>query len=98
MFTGIIEEVGRVSRIQQRGENRRVTIAADNTPKELKTGDSVAVSGICLTAVDIKAGSFSADLAPETWALTSFSRMREGAMVNLELPMKADGRNLQYIS
>jgi riboflavin synthase len=92
MFTGIIEEVGRVSRIQQRGENRRVTIAADNTPKELKTGDSVAVSGICLTAVDIKAGSFSADLAPETWALTSFSRMREGAMVNLELPMKADGR------
>ncbi len=60
MFTGIIEEVGGVSGIRQRGEVRRITIAADRTPKELRTGDSVAVS--------------------------------EGALVNLELPMKADGR------
>src|SRR6202163_2171052 len=92
MFTGIIEEVGRVSRIEQRGENRRITIAAQNSPKELKTGDSVAVSGVCLTALDIRPGSFCADLAPETWVRTSFSRMHEGALVNLELPMKADGR------
>jgi riboflavin synthase len=92
MFTGIVEEVGRVARIEQRGENRRITITATNTPKELKPGDSVAVSGVCLTAIDLKPGSFCADLAPETWALTSFSRMHEGAMVNLELPMKADGR------
>ena len=60
--------------------------------QELKAGDSVAVSGVCLTALDIKPGSFCADLAPETWARTSFSRMHEGALVNLELPMKADGR------
>jgi riboflavin synthase len=92
MFTGIVEEVGRVARIEQRSENRRITITATNTPKELKPGDSVAVSGVCLTAIDLKPGSFCADLAPETWALTSFSRMHEGAMVNLELPMKADGR------
>jgi riboflavin synthase len=92
MFTGIIEEVGRVTRIEQRGENRRITITAVNTPKELKPGDSVAVSGVCLTALDIRPGSFCADLAPETWALTSFSRMHEGALVNLELPMKANGR------
>jgi riboflavin synthase len=92
MFTGIIEEVGRVVSIEQRGENRRVTIAAENSPKELKPGDSVAVSGVCLTAIDITAKSFCADLAPETWARTSFSRMHEGALVNLELPMKADGR------
>jgi riboflavin synthase len=92
MFTGIIEEVGRVTRIEQRGENRRITVAADNAPRELKTGDSVAVSGVCLTALDIKPGSFSADLAPETWGRTSFSRMREGALINLELPMKADAR------
>jgi riboflavin synthase len=92
MFTGIVEEVGRVTRIAQRGENRRITITAANTPKELKPGDSVAVSGVCLTAMDIKPESFCADLAPETWQLTSFSRMREGALVNLELPMKADGR------
>ncbi len=92
MFTGIVEEVGRVSRIEQHGENRRITITATNTPKELKPGNSVAVSGVCLTAIDIKPGSFCADLAPETWGLTSISRIHQGALVNLELPMKADGR------
>ncbi len=92
MFTGIVEEVGRITRIEQRGENRRLTIAAENTPKELGTGHSVSVSGVCLTAVDIKPGSFCADLAPETWERTSLSRIHEGALVNLELPMKADGR------
>lgn len=92
MFTGIIEEVGRVSAIEQRGENRRITVSAKQAPNELKPGASIAVSGVCLTALDIKPGSFCADLAPETWALTSFSRMRNGALVNLELPMKADGR------
>ena len=92
MFTGIIEEVGRVARIEQRGENRRITVAAENVGKELEPGDSVAVSGVCLTALDIKPGSFCADLAPETWMRTSFSRIEEGARVNLELPMKADGR------
>jgi riboflavin synthase len=92
MFTGIVEEVGRIARIEQHGENRRIVISARNVPKALKTGDSVAVSGVCLTALDIKPGSFCADLAPETWALTSFSRIHEGALVNLELPMKADGR------
>ncbi|MFY9951097.1 MAG: riboflavin synthase, partial [Candidatus Sulfotelmatobacter sp.] len=92
MFTGIIEEVGRVSGIEQRGENRRITVSAKQAPKELKPGASIAVSGVCLTALDIKPGSFCADLAPETWARTSFSRMSEGTLVNLELPMKADGR------
>jgi riboflavin synthase len=92
MFTGIIEEIGRVSGIEQRGENRRITVTAVSVPKELKTGDSVAVSGVCLTALDIKPGSFCADLAPETWARTSFSRIHEGAAVNLELPLKSDGR------
>jgi riboflavin synthase len=92
MFTGIIEEVGRVTRIEQRGENRRITVAAEHAPKQLKTGDSISVSGVCLTALDIKPESFCADLAPETWARTSFSRIHEGALVNLELPMKADGR------
>jgi riboflavin synthase len=92
MFTGIIEEVGKVVDIKQRGENRRLTVEASITPKQLKTGDSIAVSGVCLTALDIKPKSFSADLAPETWTRTSFSRLRNGALVNLELPMKTDGR------
>src|SRR3981189_3170808 len=92
MFTGIVEEVGKVVWGQQGGEYRRITVEAENTPRQLGTGDSVAVSGVCLTAIDIKSESFSADLAPETWERTSFSRIREGALVNLELPMKADGR------
>src|ERR1700722_3881169 len=92
MFTGIVEEVGRIARIQQHAENRRITVMADQVPKELKPGDSVSVSGVCLTALNIKQGSFCADLAPETWERTSFSRMHQGAQVNLELPMKADGR------
>jgi riboflavin synthase len=92
MFTGIIEEVGKVVTIQQRGENRRITVEAKSTPLQLGTGESVAVSGVCLTALDIKPTSFSADLAPETWERTSFSRIHEDALVNLELSMKADGR------
>jgi riboflavin synthase len=92
MFTGIVEEVGRVTQIEQRGDNRRITVTAERTPRELDTGSSVAVSGVCVTALDIKPASFCADLAPETWARTSFSRIHEGALVNLELPMKADGR------
>jgi riboflavin synthase len=92
MFTGIVEEVGRISRIEQRGEDRRITIAASSVAKELKVGDSVSVNGVCLTALDIEPGSFCADLAPETWRLTSFSRIHQGALVNLELPMKANGR------
>jgi len=92
MFTGIIEEVGRISSIDVRGENRRIQISANAVPAELKTGDSVSVSGVCLTALDIQPDSFHADLAPETWQRTSFSRLKSGALVNLELPMRASGR------
>lgn len=92
MYTGIVEEVGKVVGIVQRGEDRRITIEAANIPGQLGIGHSVAVSGVCLTAVEVKKKTFCADLAPETWVRTSFSRMHEGALVNLELPMKADGR------
>jgi len=93
MFTGIVEEVGRVTKIETSGGTRRVTVASKQLSKELKMGDSIAVSGVCLTAVRIKPGeSFGADLADETWNRTSLSRIHEGAEINLELPMKADGR------
>ncbi len=92
MFTGIIEEVGRVVDIGKKNGNRRLTVSASQLAKELKQGDSVAVSGVCLTAVEITSKSFAADLADETWKRTSFSRIKKGAQVNLELPMRADGR------
>ena len=92
MFTGIIEEVGRVTGIAHENGNRRLTVAAARLNHELKQGDSIAVSGVCLTAVEITPRSFAADLAPETWKRTSFSRIKKDALVNLELPMRADGR------
>ena len=92
MFTGIIEEVGRVERIEQQGAKRRLTVSCEKLVAELKIGDSVAVSGVCLTAVDVAPESFSADLAQETWLRTSFSRLNPGALVNLERPMRANGR------
>jgi riboflavin synthase len=92
MFTGLVEEVGAIADIVERGGNHRITINAPNSAKELQQGNSVAVSGVCLTALDIKPASFCADLAAETWTRTSFSRITAGAQVNLELPLKADGR------
>jgi riboflavin synthase len=92
MFTGLVEEVGTVKDIVASGENHRITIHAPNTAKELKEGNSVAVSGVCLTALSITPETFSADLAKETWTRTSFSRITPGAQINLELPLKVDGR------
>src|SRR5512142_1653576 len=92
MFTGLIEEVGRVASIQEAEGKRRIKVVASEVTRELTTGNSVAVSGVCLTALDITAQSFCADLAAETWTRTSFSRITKGALVNLELPLKADGR------
>jgi riboflavin synthase len=92
MFTGLVEEVGIIKSVKEIDGKRRITIGANNVTKELRIGDSVAVSGVCLTAVDVKPDSFGADLAAETWARTSLSRITEGAKINLELPLKADGR------
>ena len=83
MFTGLVEEVGTIAGIVQNGGDHRITIKAPITAKELKEGNSVAVSGVCLTALDIKPGFFCADLARETWTRTSFSCITGGAQVNL---------------
>jgi riboflavin synthase len=92
MFTGIIEEIGKVTAIEVHDEKRRLTVSCSKLLPELKQGDSISVSGVCLTAVDIANNSFTADLAQETWKQTSFSRLEEGAVVNLELPMRANGK------
>jgi riboflavin synthase len=97
MFTGLIQETGEVAsseRVagQNRGSITRITIKADRIPSELKTGDSVAVNGVCLTALDIGEHQFSADLAEETLKRTSLQRLKTGSVVNLELPAKAQDR------
>ena len=92
MFTGIIEELGQVASIEITGQQRRLTVSSSTLVGELKQGDSISVSGVCLTAVDVSRSSFTCDLAQETWLRTSFSRLETGASVNLELPMRANGR------
>jgi len=95
MFTGLIEEVGRVQHVEKAAAEARVTrlvVAASLLTPELKKGASICVSGVCLTAVEVAPDSFAADLAAETVARTSFARIAEGTEVNLELPMRAGGR------
>jgi len=94
MFTGLIQETGEIVSTermagQSRGSITRITIKAESIPSELKTGDSVAVSGVCLTALEIDEHQFSADLAEETLKRTSLQRLKTGSIVNLELPAKA---------
>jgi riboflavin synthase len=97
MFTGLVQETGEVAATERiagqgRGSVTRITIKAEKIPSELKTGDSVAVSGVCLTALDVSAHQFSADLAEETLRRTSLQRLKTGSLVNLELPAKAQDR------
>lgn len=91
MFTGLIESVGEIAEMQaiDAGFSLRITsgIAAD-----LRLGESVAVNGVCLTVVDNKSGSFSAEIGPETAKVTSLGTLKAGSLVNLERAMPANGR------
>jgi len=89
MFTGLIETTGRVLSVEERPGTRRIAIKAPGIADKLRTGDSVAVSGVCLTALDIEPPIFHADLAAETVARTSLTRLAPGTTVNLELPTPA---------
>ena len=92
MFTGLIQETGEITAVRQRSGKTRITVHAKNVSGELKSGDSVAVSGVCLTAVDIGRKQFSADLAEETLKRTSLADLRKGSSVNLELPARPQDR------
>ena len=89
MFTGLIETTGKILSVEQRAGTMRVTVEAPGIAERLKTGDSVAVSGVCLTALDLEPGLFHADLAAETVSRTSLSQLTPGTTVNLELPTPA---------
>lgn len=99
MFTGLIETTGRVEtvdasgveRVEPDGTARRLRIA---TPigRELAIGDSVAVNGVCLTAVTVDADGFTAVVSPETLRVTNLGAVSPGRLVNLERPVRADGR------
>jgi riboflavin synthase len=89
MFTGIIEQIGTLVSLTDRGGVRRLTLEAPGIAGRLREGDSLAVSGVCLTALDVEPNYFHADLAQETLERTSFGALTRGAKLNLELPTAA---------
>lgn len=84
MFTGIIEELGRVRQIERRGEDARIIIEARTVTEGSRDGDSISVNGVCLTALDVKPDSFAADVSKETLFRSTLGSLKEGAPVNLE--------------
>lgn len=84
MFTGIIEELGTVRTIETRGENARIIIGARVVTEGTNHGDSIAVNGVCLTALDIQPDSFAADVSRETLSRSTLGNLKPGTPVNLE--------------
>jgi len=89
MFTGIIEQTGTLIGLTERGGVRRITVEAPGIAARMREGDSLGVSGVCLTALDVNPTYFLADLAKETLDKTSLGDLAAGAKVNLELPTAA---------
>ena len=92
MFTGIIEELGTVRKVEMQGESGRIYILADTVLGNTKIGDSIAVNGVCLTVTDLYQDGFAADVMAETLRRSSLGSCRAKDKVNLERAMAADGR------
>ncbi|MBQ3544535.1 MAG: riboflavin synthase [Lachnospiraceae bacterium] len=92
MFTGLIEEVGKVVKINMGSSSGTIEIQAKKVLKDSKIGDSIAVNGVCLTATKINGNVFTADVMAETFRRSSLGSLSSGSYVNLERAMNADGR------
>ena len=92
MFTGLIEEVGRVASIDVDGERARLVIEAPGVVDDLPLGASVAVDGVCVTATDVTASTFAVDLMRETLRVTALGHLAPGTRVNLERAMRVGDR------
>ena len=92
MFTGIIEEIGTVRRIERGARGARLTIGAETVLEGTKIGDSIATNGVCLTVTGMTADSFAADVMAETLRRSGLGALQSGSPVNLERAMPADGR------
>jgi riboflavin synthase len=92
MFTGIIEGLGKVAAVGSTGQGKRLTIEADFSLDQSKIGDSIAVSGVCLTAVKIEGKRFEVDVSPETLQTTTLDQVKNGDRVNLERAMRFSDR------
>lgn len=92
MFTGIIEETGKIESVANGNKSAIITIIADKVLKGTKIGDSIAVNGVCLTVTSISGNKFTADVMAETIRRSSLGTLKHGSKVNLERAMAADGR------
>ena len=92
MFTGIIEEIGIIARVDRTPRAARLTIAGQVIFSDLKLGDSVSVNGVCLTAASISDETFTADVMPETLDRSALGALGPGSRVNLERALPANGR------
>ena len=87
MFTGVIEEIGTVALLDRHDVGAKLTVHANVVRSDLAIGSSIAINGVCLTAVEITSQGFAADLSPETLERTNLGGLRTGAVVNLERPL-----------
>jgi riboflavin synthase len=92
VFTGIVEELGEVAAIADLGDSVRLTVRGKVVADGAAHGESIAVNGVCLTVTDAQDGAFTADVMRETLDRTALGALREGAPVNLERPLRFDGR------
>ena len=92
MFTGLVEELGVIDSIAPRAAGARLTVRCEKVLEDSREGSSIAVNGVCLTAVDLRPNSFAADVAPETLRRSNLGDLAAGSMVNLERPLSAGGR------
>lgn len=92
MFTGIIEEIGKVERIIKNSHSFNLTVKCNKVLEDVSLGDSIAVNGACLTVTEFSGNSFSADVTSETMKRTAFSLLKPGTQVNLERALSFNGR------
>ena len=92
MFTGLVEELGRVQSVEERPAGRRFWIAASRVLEDARVGDSLACSGCCLTAVAVEPGRFAVEAVPETLRLTTLGDWRAGTAINLERSLRLSDR------
>lgn len=93
MFTGIVEDIGTVAAVTRRAKESAITIRVNKIdPRGLVLGESIAVSGVCLTVTSLEGDTFTVDASRETLSRTSLGKLRVGSAVNLELSLKAGGR------
>ncbi|MEH7094274.1 riboflavin synthase [Neobacillus vireti] len=92
MFTGIIEEIGKVAKIQRAANSYVLTIEAEKILQDIHLGDSISVNGVCLTVTSFSSRQFTVDVMPETVKATSLNHVQSGTRVNLERAMAAGGR------